>query len=966
MPFVFNENKSMRKAIQTTIVLLLCGVAAPVLRAQTAPAKTAEDEAVRREERKLIMREKLRQGQEAQKAGRLTEAAKLLDDAYEHGTYLGDVVEYENAQTLSGLVATRMQLAEAAQKFGNLEEADGHVTRVLKVDPKNPTAAKFKAGNDDLIARQKGMSPSKELLAQIPELRQEKIANSELIQDGRFLMEAGKLDEAEAKLREAIKRDPSNKTADYYLKLVVDAKQLDEERKRGYISRNALVDVAKSWNSPVLRHLLPSSNPFATTNLVHTSKYRQAIKSKLDRIVIQDTPPFDGLALSEVVKYLREESIKRDPEKKGINFIVNSIVDGVQAAATVTFDPNTGTSTPSAPQELPDLNSAQVKIPTLSGVTLAQLLDAISKSTDQQIKISIEEYAVVFTRKSPEQPQIFTRTFRVNPNTFISGLEGVQALAFDIDTGSGGGGGGGGGGGRGGGGGGGRGGGGGGQGGGGQGGGSITTPFIPRVVPALGGFGQQGGGGGAGGGARGGGGGGFGGAGGLGGGLGGGGAAPGGTPPGSGGLFAVTTHAYTQWIQESARAYFTAAGVNFTQPTQNVLFFNDRTGILMVRASLADLEIIESAIEVLNADPPQVTIEAKFTEISQEDSKALGFDWFLGNTLLGGGRLGAQPGTAPSYGSPGLSASRANPSGIFPGPGTRDPTTGLFTPTASAANASDSDNKLTTGLRNTFGGGAQETPVLGTLTGIMTDPQFRMVLRALEQRGGADFLSAPRVTTLSGRQAQIQLNDLKTVVLGLDLQQNGAGGGGAVGGGGAAGGLGGGNGVIGSQIQYQTQLIPLGPTLDVIPYVSADGYSIQMNLIPSLIEFLGYDDPGSFVPKIQGAAGNSVALPLTAQQPLPKFRVRQITTSANVWDGQTIVLGGLIAENVAKIKDKVPVLGDIPLLGRLFRSESNSTSKKNLVVFVTPTLIDPAGNLIHTQDNLPFDPHTIPAQEDKK
>ena len=84
----------------------------------------------------------------------------------------------------------------------------------------------------------------------------------------------------------------------------------------------------------------------------------------------------------------------------------------------------------------------------------------------------------------------------------------------------------------------------------------------------------------------------------------------------------------------------------------------------MVRASLADLEIIESAIEVLNADPPQVTIEAKFTEISQEDSKALGFDWFLGNTLLGGGRLGAQPGTAPSYGSPGLSASRANPSGI--------------------------------------------------------------------------------------------------------------------------------------------------------------------------------------------------------------------------------------------------------------------------------------------------------------
>ena len=72
MPFVSNEIKSMRKAIQTTIVLLLCGVVAPVVLAQNSPVKTAEDEVVRREERKLIMREKLRQGQEAQKSGRLT------------------------------------------------------------------------------------------------------------------------------------------------------------------------------------------------------------------------------------------------------------------------------------------------------------------------------------------------------------------------------------------------------------------------------------------------------------------------------------------------------------------------------------------------------------------------------------------------------------------------------------------------------------------------------------------------------------------------------------------------------------------------------------------------------------------------------------------------------------------------------------------------------------------------------
>ncbi|MCP5516906.1 MAG: type II and III secretion system protein [Verrucomicrobiales bacterium] len=154
-------------------------------------------------------------------------------------------------------------------------------------------------------------------------------------------------------------------------------------------------------------------------------------------------------------------------------------------------------------------------------------------------------------------------------------------------------------------------------------------------------------------------------------------------------------------------------------------------------------------------------------------------------------------------------------------------------------------------------------------------------------------------------------------------------------------------------IQPQTTPIPLGPTLDVIPHVSADGYTIQMSLIPTVTEFLGYDDPGQF----QAIVGN-----LAAPTPLPRFRIRQVTTSSIVWDGQTIVMGGLIAEKVAKVRDKVPVLGDLPLVGRLFRSEAKSSSKKNLVIFVTPTIIDPAGNRIHDPENLPFDPHRVPTQ----
>lgn len=158
-------------------------------------------------------------------------------------------------------------------------------------------------------------------------------------------------------------------------------------------------------------------------------------------------------------------------------------------------------------------------------------------------------------------------------------------------------------------------------------------------------------------------------------------------------------------------------------------------------------------------------------------------------------------------------------------------------------------------------------------------------------------------------------------------------------------------------VQPQAAQIPFGPVLDVIPYVSADGYSIQMSIVPTLTEFLGYDTENSR--QFQTVIGNTPTQPT----PLPGFRVRQITTSAIVWDGQTVVLGGLIAENVTKTKDKVPVLGDIPLLGRLFRSESSSSTKKNLVVFVTPTIIDPAGNRVHTPDNLPYDPATVPEQK---
>lgn len=168
---------------------------------------------------------------------------------------------------------------------------------------------------------------------------------------------------------------------------------------------------------------------------------------------------------------------------------------------------------------------------------------------------------------------------------------------------------------------------------------------------------------------------------------------------------------------------------------------------------------------------------------------------------------------------------------------------------------------------------------------------------------------------------------------------------------------------VGTTISVITEQLEFGPVLDVIPYVSADGYTIQMTIIPTMKEFLGYDEEASrtFIPRAQ-SVGTGVGGALDAIQPFPLFSLRQVVTSAVVWDGQTVVLGGLISEDVSRQKDKVPVLGDLPFVGRAFRSESSRRLKKNLLIFVTPTIIDPAGNRVHSEEEMPFAQTAIPAQ----
>ncbi|MGI8437375.1 MAG: type II secretion system protein GspD, partial [Chthoniobacterales bacterium] len=82
----------------------------------------------------------------------------------------------------------------------------------------------------------------------------------------------------------------------------------------------------------------------------------------------------------------------------------------------------------------------------------------------------------------------------------------------------------------------------------------------------------------------------------------------------------------------------------------------------------------------------------------------------------------------------------------------------------------------------------------------------------------------------------------------------------------------------------------------------------------------------------------------------PIFSSRKVTTSVSVWDGQTVVLGGLMREDVQKTEDRTPIIGDIPLVGRLFRTNAEQRLKRNLIIFVTAHLVNPGGQLVHQTD----------------
>src|SRR5205809_1991104 len=393
--------------------------------------------------------------------------------------------------------------------------------------------------------------------------------------------------------------------------------------------------------------------------------------------------------------------------------------------------------------------------------------------------------------------------------------------------------------------------------------------------------------------------------------------------------------------REGAKEYLEALGVPF--PEGASANFLPESSRLIVRNTQDNLDLVDALVEQANlAVPKQVEIESKFVEITQNNLKELGFDWLLGPFKVGSKGAFGSGGTSGT-GAP-VDSANFPFNGINPNPGST-PTIGPIgqnpvTAGNRSGNLAISANAIDALLFPSLGTSAVAPGIFG-LAGVFTDPQFQVVIRALNQKKGVDLLSAPKVTTKSGQRAVIEIVREFRYPVTFTAPQVPAVTGGT-----------GGTGTV--SIEVVTPTTPqtfetrnTGVTLEVEPVVGPDGVTIDLNLVPQVVEFEGFINYGSAIFGVNPnlISGTTVPTVLLTNNVInqPIFSTRKVTTSVSVWDGQTVVLGGLMREDVQKTEDKVPIVGDIPLVGRLFRTNVDQHIKRNLVIFVTARLITPGG-----------------------
>ena len=371
---------------------------------------------------------------------------------------------------------------------------------------------------------------------------------------------------------------------------------------------------------------------------------------------------------------------------------------------------------------------------------------------------------------------------------------------------------------------------------------------------------------------------------------------------------------------------------------------------LIVHNSPRIIQRIRDLLRRYDDENKQVEIEAKFLEVRQGDLEELGFDWSVN---WGNGHPTFDKDLEPILDSRGKAIMDYDTSFVS---GTRK--------LAQAFSYAGNDSKTTItrsgeeplefanpppSLPNTLDLASTSKEFfksLGKSTSILGGPEVNLMIRALQRQSGTELLSAPKVTVNDGGTANITVAQEFRYPENYDpgeISQNGSGFTGAV------------------PNSFTERNV--GVELSVTPQVVND--TITLHLEPTVTEFEGFVEYGGNSVVIgggqqQGGGGGGlggfgggfgggsseqvvIVQPSGIYQPI--FSVRRVVTDVSIYDGATVLIGGLTREEVKTVKDKVPVLGNIPGIGRLFRSEGESSLKRNLIIFVTGNIISPGGGL---------------------
>jgi len=444
------------------------------------------------------------------------------------------------------------------------------------------------------------------------------------------------------------------------------------------------------------------------------------------------------------------------------------------------------------------------------------------------------------------------------------------------------------------------------------------------------------------------------------------------------------------------KVFFEQMGVKW--PEGASISYLATIGKLRVTNTADQLAVFEQVLEDLNVTPRLIEIEARFVEVAQEDLNSLGFEWLLNSdfsfdaggflnkalnlrnfsnkqvalTDVSGNALYAADGVTPlsayaPYTSPG---STDGTLGWYAGSGpvaSKSGQTGLVAaPSHNASVGAVDGSSYSTGNRYLSSSG---NPIVGNGTAIndsfarfnafLGNADLSMILHMLSQRSDTDLLSAPKVVTKSGQEAIMKVVTEYIYPTEFEVQEV------------STSNSGNGNGSTSVSIPFMVEpqnfeMREVGVILQVVPEVSAEGQMINLMLNPQVVSEPVWKNYGTKIPYIpptptyslSGLTADAIAA-LGLNQPQetqytelpmeqPFFHVRSVQTQLSVYNGATVVMGGLITEDRKTMEDKVPFLGDLPYLGRLFRSRSEKSVKRNLLVFVTANLVDPSGRRVRT------------------